>query len=137
MYFSTCFILILMLFILCLLLGNSCNLFRRGGFMNLKQIGIKVRKRRKELHITIEKLAELANISVSSVSLLERGKLSDIHFNNLCNIAEALDVDLFYLISNDDNTILELRKLNKTISKYSKEKQHDIIQAILCLLNTK
>lgn len=105
--------------------------------MNLKQIGIKVRKRRKELHITIEKLAELANISVSSVSLLERGKLSDIHFNNLCNIAEALDVDLFYLISNDDNTILELRKLNKTISKYSKEKQHDIIQAILCLLNTK
>lgn len=137
MYFSTCFILILMLFILCLLLGNSCNLFRRGGSMNLKQIGIKVRKRRKELHITIEKLAELANISVSSVSLLERGKLSDIHFNNLCNIAEALDVDLFYLISNDDNTILELRKLNKTISKYSKEKQHDIIQAILCLLNTK
>lgn len=105
--------------------------------MNLKQIGIKVRKRRKELHITIEKLAELADISVSSVSLLERGRLTDIHFNNLCNIANALDVDLFYLISNDDNTSLELRKLNKIISKYSRERQHKIIESILCLLNTK
>ena len=105
--------------------------------MNLKQIGIKVRKRRKELHITIEKLAELADISVSSVSLLERGRLTDIHFNNLCNIANALDVDLFYLVSNDDNTSLELRKLNKIISKYSRERQHKIIESILCLLNTK
>ncbi|MGX5377781.1 helix-turn-helix domain-containing protein [Ligilactobacillus sp. LYQ135] len=105
--------------------------------MNLKQIGIRVRKRRKELHITIEKLAELSEISVSSISLLERGRLTDIHFNNLCNIANALEVDLFYLISNNDNTSLELRKLNNVISKYSKEKQHDIIQAILCLLNTK
>ena len=105
--------------------------------MDLKQIGIKVRKRRKELHITIEKLAELADISVSSVSLLERGRLTDIHFNNLCNIANALEVDLFYLISNDDNTSLELRKLNRAISKYSKEKQHDIVQSILLLLNTK
>lgn len=105
--------------------------------MNLKQIGIRVRKRRKELHITIEKLAELSEVSVSSISLLERGRLTDIHFNNLCNIANALEVDLFYLISNNDNTSLELRKLNNVISKYSKEKQHDIIQAILCLLNTK
>lgn len=105
--------------------------------MDLKQIGIKIRKRRKELHITIEKLAELADISVSSVSLLERGRLTDIHFNNLCNIANALEVDLFYLISNDDNTSLELRKLNRAISKYSKEKQHDIVQSILLLLNTK
>lgn len=105
--------------------------------MDLKQIGIKVRKRRKELHITIEKLAELADVSVSSISLLERGRLTDIHFNNLCNIADALDVDLFYLISNDDNASLELRKLNRVISKYSKGTQHDIIQSILCLLNTK
>ena len=105
--------------------------------MELKKIGTRVRKRRKELHITIEKLAELSNISVSSVSLLERGKLTDIHFNNLCNIANALNVDLFYLISNDDNLSLELRKLNKAICKYSKEKQYDIIQSILCLLDTK
>lgn len=105
--------------------------------MNLKQIGIRVRKRRKELHITIEKLAELSEISVSSISLLERGRLTDIHFNNLCNIANALDVDLFYLISNDDNTSLELRKLNRIISKYSKERQQKIIESILYLLNTK
>lgn len=126
-----------MFFILFLPITNLCNLIRRGTNMDLKQIGIKVRKRRKELHITIEKLAELADISVSSVSLLERGRLTDIHFNNLCNIANALEVDLFYLISNDDNTSLELRKLNRAISKYSKEKQHDIVQSILLLLNTK
>lgn len=120
-----------------LLMLNFYSFIHRGTNMNLKQIGIKVRKRRKELHITIEKLAELADISVSSVSLLERGRLTDIHFNNLCNIANALEVDLFYLISNDDNTSLELRKLNRAISKYSKEKQHDIVQSILLLLNTK
>lgn len=134
MYFYTCFMIYFMFFILFLLIFNFYNLIRRGTNMDLKQIGIKVRKRRKELHITIEKLTELADISVSSVFLLVRGRLTDIHFNNLCNIANALEVDLFYLISNDDNTSLELRKLNRAISK---EKQHDIVQSILLLLNTK
>lgn len=137
MYFVTCFCYKKEVLILCLITAYSCNLTCRGISMELKKIGTRVRKRRKELHITIEKLAELSNISVSSVSLLERGKLTDIHFNNLCNIANALNVDLFYLISNDDNLSLELRKLNKAICKYSKEKQYDIIQSILCLLDTK
>lgn len=103
--------------------------------INLKEIGHRVRLRRQKLHITIEKLAELSNVSVSLVSLLERGKLEDIHFNNLCNIANSLNVDLFYLISDDNERNMELRQLENEILRFPLDKQHKIIQSIMYLLN--
>ena len=65
--------------------------------MDYAAIGERVRIRRKSLHLTQEKLAELTGISVAFVGHIERGtrKLSVETLYDLC---KALDVSADYLM---------------------------------------
>ena len=60
----------------------------------LPDFGEIIRKRRKELGLTIEQLAEKADVSDGLISLLERKKLKDIKMSNLQKIANALNLNI-------------------------------------------
>lgn len=67
--------------------------------MNLKEsLGINIKKYRKLNNITQEKLAEIIDIEINSVSAIERGKYFPSP-ENLVKISQALNVSLSDLFS--------------------------------------
>ncbi len=59
----------------------------------LLELGNKIRFERMKRGISQEKLAELANISIRTISDIERG-ITDIRYTNLLQIAEAFQLTL-------------------------------------------
>lgn len=64
---------------------------------NLLELGNKIRLERMKRSISQEKLAELANVSIRTISDIERG-LTDIRYTNLLQIAEAFELTLSKLL---------------------------------------
>lgn len=60
-------------------------------------VGPAIRRRRKELGMTMQQLAEKCELSGAFISLVERGK-SNFSLVSLQSIAEALDVEIGYFI---------------------------------------
>ena len=72
---------------------------------NLRErFGNRIRFLRSAHHLTQEKLAELAGISVDFLSLIERGKNSP-SFENLADLADALGVSVAQLFTFDGETL--------------------------------
>ena len=68
-----------------------------------KQIGNKVAYYRKLRNLTQDELADRVNISVSSLSKLERGKYNNnIPLSMLIMIAEGLRIDVSLLVTFDE-----------------------------------
>lgn len=65
---------------------------------NLLELGNKIRLERMKRDISQEKLAELANVSIRTISDIERG-LTDIRYTNLLQIAEAFELTLSQLLN--------------------------------------
>ena len=57
-----------------------------------------IKKHRKSAKLSQEKLAELANVSIRTISDIERG-LTDIRYTNLLQIAEAFELTLSQLLN--------------------------------------
>lgn len=57
----------------------------------LASLGAAIRRRRSELHISQEDLAELGDFDRTYVSLLERGRRNP-SFVNICRVAAALNM---------------------------------------------
>ena len=101
-------------------------------------LGNRIRKRRRELNLTQEDLAELSDLSVNFLSQLERTNNQNISIQKLDSIAQALNTTIEELISTSSNNnndpvskendryflnklITELRKLpNKKVENISK-----------------
>lgn len=65
------------------------------------QMGKRIRKRRKELDLTQEAVAEQADISASFMGHIERGsRIASL--DTLLSICIALDVSMDYIIGRDD-----------------------------------
>lgn len=64
---------------------------------NLLELGNKIRLERMKRSISQEKLAELANVSIRTISDIERG-ITDIRYTNLLQIAEAFQLTLSQLL---------------------------------------
>lgn len=60
---------------------------------NLKELGRRIRRLRKEVGLTQEQLAEDAGLDRSYIGGIERGE-RNITFSVLCQIAKALNVDI-------------------------------------------
>lgn len=60
-------------------------------------LGQKIRKRREELELSQEKLAEKCEFDRTYISLLERGK-RNISFTNLLRLADGLEISASELI---------------------------------------
>ena len=63
----------------------------------LLELGNKIRLERMKREISQEKLAELANVSIRTISDIERG-LTDIRYTNLLQIAKAFKITLSQLL---------------------------------------
>ena len=66
--------------------------------VRLLELGNKIRLERMKRDISQEKLAEMANVSIRTISDIERG-ISDIRYTNLLQIAEAFDLSLSELLN--------------------------------------
>ena len=80
-----------------------------------KQIGNKVAYYRKLRNLTQDELADRVNISVSSISKLERRKYNNnIPLSMLIMIAEGLRIDVSMLVTFDEREkLLEFDQINR------------------------
>lgn len=66
----------------------------------IDRIGQTLRRRRKELDLSLEDLSRLSGATVPSLSNIERGK-RDVKLSTLVNLATALRIDLAELFTDD------------------------------------
>ena len=66
--------------------------------LHIIELGNKIRLERMKRDISQEKLAEMANVSIRTISDIERG-ITDIRYTNLLQIAEAFDLTLSELLN--------------------------------------
>ena len=85
------------------------------------KLGARIKKRRKELNLTQDKLAESSGISKSHLCDVEKGK-KDITTAKLLEIARVLSVSLDFLLTGDDKEI-EINQviIPSSLSKYAEE----------------
>lgn len=66
--------------------------------LHIIELGNKIRLERMKRDISQEKLAEMANVSIRTISDIERG-ITDIRYTNLLQIAGAFDLTLSELLN--------------------------------------
>ena len=75
------------------------NIYLRGDVMvDYKAIGRRIKKYRKERHMTQAVMSEYLNVSENYVSQIQRG-FSRISLSRLYEIAEILEIDVALLVS--------------------------------------
>lgn len=100
-------------------------------------IGSRIRKVRKEKHLTQEKLGEMTNTSLTTISRLELGKQM-VSVNMLFEIAEALEVGIEVILQDlmikkpDEKTDQELyymlEKMGKEEKEYTKKNMKSFLE---------
>ena len=65
---------------------------------NIKGLGIVLKKKRIDKRLTLETLSKLTNISISTLSKLENGKLKRTSSVFLFRLSQVLDIDYNELI---------------------------------------
>lgn len=75
-------------------------------------------RRRKELHLTQEKLAERNNLSINYISRIERGSSSHISANSLLKIANALNMNMETLMGKSKPSDKILGPNQASLTKY-------------------
>jgi len=66
--------------------------------LRLLELGNKIRFERMKRDISQEKLAELVNVSIRTISDIERG-ITDIRYTNLLQIAAAFDITISEMLT--------------------------------------
>lgn len=103
--------------------------------MKYKSIGKNIRKRRDELGITQEKLAEIVNLSVSYMGAIERGeKLPKLKV--FISIANALEISADTLLSGvlEVGNQIVASELSKELSSLSKLEQTRILNVLRAMI---
>ena len=85
-----------------------------GNDAFLVQMGIRIAQRRKELHLTQEKLADKMGVSLQTVSCIELGKKA-VRPENLANLCSYLNVSADYILYGKRSE----QQMNDTIAKLS------------------
>ncbi|MCI6360597.1 MAG: helix-turn-helix domain-containing protein [Eubacterium coprostanoligenes] len=96
------------------------------------EMGKRIIRRRKQLGLSQEQLAEIADVSPQMISTAERGSKS-ILSENLYKISKALDVSADYLLSGEI-TETNLENMYKRILKTPPDMQEKIHQILDILL---
>ncbi len=94
----------------------------------LKDIGTRIYKRRKELNLTQEDLAESMNVSIQMISNLERGNKA-IKIDNLLNLCEILKVSTDFILTGKHNNN-DIEALMSKILKLS-ESDYKMIELLV------
>ena len=83
-----------------------------GSDAFLIDMGSRIAKRRKELHLTQEQLAEKMGLSLQSISCIELGKKA-VRPENLANLCIYLDVTADYILYGKRNE----KQMKDTVAK--------------------
>ncbi len=96
----------------------------------MKEIGIRIKLRRKQLEITQEQLAEAMDVSVQMISNLEQGKKA-IRPENLVKLCRVLNISADYILIGDSLKISSdgLDKKYEQLSHERKKLINDIIDS--------
>ena len=97
----------------------------------LVNVGKRISKTRKTVGISQEELAELADLSVSCISKIERG-INNFSAETLSKIAIALDTPSSRLLNEkcDETAISQRYDIEKSLEGYTCNEIDDIIQII-------
>ena len=98
----------------------------------LREIGIRINMRRRELRLTQEQLAEAMDVSVQMISNLELGKKA-IRPENIVKLCSALSVSADYVLRGV-NTQVELTDFMKNFEKLSFENQ-SLVESLVRAIN--
>ena len=89
--------------------------------INYKEMGKRIKQKRKELNLTQEKLSEMLEISPTYISEIERGTgISSLA--TITKIANVLNLDLDYLILGISNTNID-KTFSNLLEKIPKQDQ--------------
>ncbi|WP_334329389.1 helix-turn-helix domain-containing protein [Companilactobacillus sp. HBUAS59699] len=100
----------------------------------INEIGKIIRDKRRSLGLTIEQLAEKADVSESLVSQLERGVNSNISLNKLERISTAVNLKLPELFDQPEHSGIQYLELLDYLAKLSREDREALSQKVLALL---
>lgn len=102
----------------------------------LKLVGATIKERRKNNGLTQEQLAERSDLSVETISSVERGVMSAT-ISTIYQIALALDVDLSYLLDFSDNQEkIQFLELKQHFKKLSPEIRQQLIKTFGAIVNS-
>lgn len=100
-----------------------------------KEMGGRIKAKRKELKLTQENLSEALGISVKHFSEVERG-IAGLSIDNLVHLSNIFDVSLDYLIKgeNIDNRWQSTLLLLQTVPEEKIPQMKDLIRAGIALI---
>ncbi len=102
--------------------------------INYKEIGNRIRQRRKELKLTQEKLSEILEITPTYISEIERGTgISSLA--TITKLSKVLKLDLDYLVFGISDTNID-KTFSKILNKIPKENQKLYIDICENIANT-
>jgi len=104
--------------------------------MDYINLGIRIRRKRLELNLTQEALAEMSKISTPYIGQIERGE-KRLSLENFVNIANALNCSTDELLrdSTIDNTSCRFAEINDIIKKASPRNTEKIIEILKIFYN--
>lgn len=97
-------------------------------------------KQRHALHLTQEKLAEKAGMSVNFLSKLERGASRTVSAETLQRLANALEISMEELLNGINKEYSYTKgpyeiQLNKILKSYSQTQREEICKGLITILN--
>ncbi|MFV0441883.1 MAG: helix-turn-helix domain-containing protein [Lachnospirales bacterium] len=108
--------------------------------LDYEMIGNKISRMRKTKNMTQSQLAEKVNLSVNAISKMEINYMK-VSLKSLVHIANALDVDINYFLTNNDSLKDEAEEVtifvNHLISDMTNSDRQFIINVISALENYK
>lgn len=100
----------------------------------LIDMGNRISKRRKELNLTQEQLAERINLSLQSVSCIELGKKA-IRSDNLVKLCSTLKISSDYILTGEKNAD-QLEGISKKLASLE-EADFEMIETLIDHLNNR
>lgn len=102
----------------------------------LKLVGSTIKERRKNNGLTQEELAERSELSIETISSVERGVLSTTIYTAY-QISRALDIDLSYLLDFSDNQAkLQTKEVKEILQKIAPEHRQQVIEALSIIIKS-
>jgi transcriptional regulator with XRE-family HTH domain len=92
---------------------------QKSKFITSKEMGAKIKKRRKELGISQERLAEMLGITYQQVQRYENGT-NRLNVENIQLIADMLSVPVSYFFEGGEASVIEERQPHYLPAKESK-----------------
>lgn len=93
-----------------------------------------MREKRTELGLSIEKLSEKADVSVSFISRVEWEQISDIKLRNLEKLSSALNIPIETFFADRNLAGLQTQKLIQFLKQLNDDNREQLCKTILKLI---